>query len=92
MLVSQVASDFEQTAPSLRTTCIYGGSPYRPQEEAFRRGLDIVVGTPGRLLDHANRGNLILNETEFLILDEADQMLDMGFKEEMEKVRRDVLV
>ncbi|CAM9298724.1 unnamed protein product [Choristocarpus tenellus] len=96
-LAKQVATDFEMTAPSLRTTCIYGGAPYRPQacheprcdrsgEDAFRRGLDIVVGTPGRLLDHVDRGNLILSETAFLILDEADQMLDMGFKEEMEKV------
>lgn len=47
----------------------------------------MVVGTPGRLLDHVSRGTLQLSDAEFLILDEADQMLDMGFKEEMEKVR-----
>lgn len=46
----------------------------------------MVVGTPGRLLDHVGRGTLQLSDAEFLILDEADQMLDMGFKEEMEKV------
>lgn len=57
-----------------------------PQEDALRWGLDVVVGTPGRLLDHVGRGTLQLSDTEFLILDEADQMLDMGFKEEMEKV------
>lgn len=57
------------------------------QEDALRWGLDIVVGTPGRLLDHVGRGTLQLSDAEFLILDEADQMLDMGFKEEMEKVR-----
>ena len=45
-----------------------------------------MVGTPGRLLDHVDRGTLKLSDAEFLILDEADQMLDMGFKEEMEKV------
>ncbi|CAM9259489.1 unnamed protein product [Ascophyllum nodosum] len=85
-LAKQVASDFELTAPSLETTCIYGGAPYPPQQNALSRGLDIVVGTPGRLLDHVGRGTLRLMDTEFLILDEADQMLDMGFKEEMEKV------
>lgn len=58
------------------------------QEDALRWGLDVVVGTPGRLLDHVGRGTLQLSDAEFLILDEADQMLDMGFKEEMEKVRR----
>lgn len=47
-----------------------------------------MVGTPGRLLDHVDRGNLNLSEAEFIVLDEADQMLDMGFKEEMEKARR----
>ncbi|CAN0165128.1 unnamed protein product [Pylaiella littoralis] len=85
-LAKQVAADFELTAPSLKTTCIYGGAPYRPQEDALRWGLDVVVGTPGRLLDHVGRGTLQLCDAEFLILDEADQMLDMGFKEEMEKV------
>ncbi|CAN0087863.1 unnamed protein product, partial [Laminaria digitata] len=85
-LAKQVAADFEVTAPSLKTFCIYGGAPYRPQEDALRWGLDVVVGTPGRLLDHVGRGTLQLSDTEFLILDEADQMLDMGFKEEMEKV------
>lgn len=58
----------------------------REQEDALRWGLDVVVGTPGRLLDHVDRGNLHLSDAEFIILDEADQMLDMGFKEEMEKV------
>lgn len=48
--------------------------------------MDVVVGTPGRLLDHVGKGTLQLSEAEFIILDEADQMLDMGFKEEMEKV------
>ncbi|CAM9988704.1 unnamed protein product [Ectocarpus sp. 4 AP-2014] len=85
-LAKQVAADFELTAPSLKTTCIYGGAPYRPQEDALRWGLDVVVGTPGRLLDHVGRGTLQLSDAEFIILDEADQMLDMGFKEEMEKV------
>ncbi|CAM9683057.1 unnamed protein product, partial [Hapterophycus canaliculatus] len=85
-LAKQVAADFELTAPSLKTTCIYGGAPYRPQEDALRWGLDVVVGTPGRLLDHIGRGTLNLSDAEFVILDEADQMLDMGFKEEMEKV------
>ncbi|CAN0076427.1 unnamed protein product, partial [Phaeothamnion confervicola] len=87
-LARQVAEDFELTAPppALATTCIYGGAPYRPQEDALRRGVDVVVGTPGRILDLYERGALRLSEVQALVLDEADQMLDMGFKEEMEKV------
>lgn len=64
----------------------HGMAWHDSQEDALRWGLDVVVGTPGRLLDHVGRGTLQLSDAEFLILDEADQMLDMGFKEEMEKV------
>jgi ATP-dependent RNA helicase DDX21 len=85
-LAKQVSVDFETTAPRLKTISIYGGAPYRPQEEALRYGVDIVVGTPGRIIDHMERGTLKLDKIEFFVLDESDQMLDMGFKEEMEKV------
>ena len=64
----------------------FGGAPYEPQENALRRGVEFVVGTPGRVLDHLERGNLDLSELKWFILDEADRMLDMGFNEDVEKV------
>ena len=64
----------------------FGGAPFEPQEYALRRGIEFVVGTPGRVLDHLERGNLQLNELQWFILDEADRMLDMGFSEDVEKV------
>lgn len=86
-LAKQVADEFEATAPpNLRSVCIYGGAPYRPQEEALRRGVQVVVGTPGRIIDHIDRGTLRLDGLRFLILDEADSMLDMGFKDEIQRV------
>ena len=86
-LAKQVADEFEACAPAtLRSVCIYGGAPYRPQEEALRRGVQVVVGTPGRILDHIERGTLKLSGLRFLILDEADSMLDMGFKDDIQKV------
>jgi len=64
---------------ALKFFAITGGSPYPPQLRAIRGGLDIVIATPGRLLDHINNNNIQLNEVETFILDEADRMLDMGF-------------
>jgi ATP-dependent RNA helicase RhlE len=71
---------------SLRSTKIYGGVNIRPQMERLDRGVDIVVATPGRLLDHAERGTIKLNEIEFLVLDEADRMLDLGFIDDILRV------
>jgi ATP-dependent RNA helicase RhlE len=71
---------------SLRTTAILGGTPYGPQFRDLGRPIDLVVGTPGRLIDHLERGSLDLSRLEVLILDEADRMLDMGFKEDVEKI------
>ncbi|DAZ96216.1 TPA: hypothetical protein N0F65_012578 [Lagenidium giganteum] len=85
-LAKQVASEFEQTAPTLETVCIYGGASYASQNDAFRKGVDILVGTTGRVIDHIERGNLRLHACEFLILDEADTMLEMGFREDVQKV------
>lgn len=64
---------------SLRSTMIYGGVNIQAQIERLHRGVDIVVATPGRLLDHAQRGTVNLSRIEFLVLDEADRMLDLGF-------------
>ncbi|TDH72886.1 hypothetical protein CCR75_009456 [Bremia lactucae] len=85
-LAKQVASEFELTGPSLSTVCIYGGASYQSQNHAFRSGVDILVGTTGRVIDHIDRGSLRLHDCEFLILDEADTMLEMGFREDIQKV------
>ncbi|KAI9922878.1 hypothetical protein PsorP6_000788 [Peronosclerospora sorghi] len=85
-LAKQVASEFELSGPSLSTVCIYGGASYQSQNNAFRSGVDILVGTTGRVIDHIDRGNLRLHNCEFLILDEADTMLEMGFREDVQKV------
>lgn len=68
---------------SLRSTMIYGGVNIQAQIERLHRGVDIVVATPGRLLDHAERNTINLSKIEFLVLDEADRMLDLGFIDEI---------
>ena len=70
----------------LKELSIYGGVDIKRQTKFLRRGLDIVVATPGRLLDHINRGNIDLSKVELLILDEADRMLDMGFIRDIRKI------
>ena len=70
----------------LRVACIYGGVGFGPQEDALRDGVEFVVGTPGRILDHMRRGNLDLRGIEVAILDEADEMLGMGFFEDVTKI------
>lgn len=67
---------------------IYGGRPYEPQIEALGRGVDVVVGTPGRLLDLAQQGHLQLGGLSVLVLDEADEMLDLGFLPDIERILR----
>ncbi|MBY0345654.1 MAG: DEAD/DEAH box helicase, partial [Neisseriaceae bacterium] len=71
---------------ALRVTTIYGGVDIKPQAEALRRGVEIVIATPGRLLDHLSQSHLQLNKIEILILDEADRMLDMGFINDIRKI------
>ena len=68
----------------LRVLPIYGGAAYRPQLEGLTRGVDVVVATPGRAIDHLNRGSLRLDEVRCVVLDEADEMLDMGFQDDIE--------
>ncbi len=85
-LALQVSREFEATAPHLAICTVYGGSPFGPQVGAMQRGIDAIVGTPGRICDHIERGNLRLIDLRFLVLDEADLMLDMGFQDEMQKV------
>ena len=70
----------------LRSTIIFGGVGINPQKDALRRGVDILIATPGRLLDHAGQRTVDLSEIEILVLDEADRMLDMGFIHDIRKV------
>lgn len=67
---------------------VYGGTPVPPQVQTLRQGVDIVVGTPGRVLDHIKRGSLKLGKLKFVVLDEADRMLDVGFRPDIEKILR----
>jgi len=71
---------------SLRSTLVYGGVGIQPQIEALKRGVDILVATPGRLLDHVGQKTVSLSHVEILVLDEADRMLDMGFIHDIRKV------
>jgi ATP-dependent RNA helicase RhlE len=73
---------------NLRSTAIYGGVPQRPQEDALKKGVDIVVATPGRLLDLVTQGLVKLSNVEVFVLDEADRMLDMGFLPDIRQVVR----
>jgi superfamily II DNA/RNA helicase len=74
----------------LSVVSIYGGRPYEPQIEALRAGADVVVGTPGRLLDLAQQGHLQLGGLSVLVLDEADEMLDLGFLPDIERILRQI--
>lgn len=70
------------------TVAVYGGKPIREQIEKLKRGADVVVGTPGRVIDHISRGTLALDKLSFVVLDEADRMLDIGFRPDIEKILR----
>jgi len=86
-LARQIGKEFELVAPGrLKAVCIYGGAPYLPQENALRRGVDIVIGTPGRVIDMLDRGCLKLSEVRHVILDEADEMLNIGFADAIDKI------
>ena len=88
-LAIQVAEAFQSysaSMPGFRVLPVYGGQPYGLQLSALRRGVHVVVGTPGRVIDHLDRGTLDLSELKTLVLDEADEMLRMGFIDDVEAV------
>ncbi|XVF50718.1 hypothetical protein PTKIN_Ptkin04bG0125000 [Pterospermum kingtungense] len=87
-LAKQVFEDFEVYGEVLGLTscCLYGGAPYHIQEMKLKRGVDIVIGTPGRIKDHIERGNIHLGSLKFRVLDEADEMLRMGFVDDVELI------
>nr|XP_042712877.1 nucleolar RNA helicase 2 isoform X2 [Chrysemys picta bellii] len=85
-LAIQVARDFKDVTKKLTVACFYGGTPYNGQIEHIRNGIDILVGTPGRIKDHLQNGKLDLSNVKHVVLDEVDQMLDMGFAEQVEEI------
>src|SRR3954470_21825536 len=91
-LALQVAEAFESYAANLKGVHllpVYGGQGYGIQLSALRRGVHIVVGTPGRIMDHLEKGTLDLSQLKYLVLDEADEMLKMGFAEDVETILAD---
>lgn len=85
-LARQVEKEFCESAPNLDTLCVYGGTPISRQMNSLDHGVDVVVGTPGRIIDLIKRGALNLSEVQFVVLDEADQMLAVGFEEDVEMI------
>ncbi|MGD9720621.1 MAG: DEAD/DEAH box helicase [Pirellulales bacterium] len=89
-LAVQVREEVVKLAHGRRvhSVAVYGGKPIRGQIDKLSRGAEIVIGTPGRVLDHMSRGTLKLSDLTFIVLDEADRMLDIGFRPDIEKILR----
>lgn len=89
-LVIQIHEESEKLAPTsqLKTVAIYGGQRFGKQTSAMGGGFDLAVGSPGRVIDHLGRGTLNLANVKFVVLDEADRMLDIGFRPDIEKILR----
>jgi ATP-dependent RNA helicase DeaD len=89
-LAVQVRDEFVKLSYGrpIKSVAVYGGKPIRSQIEKLRDGVHVVVGTPGRVLDHLARGTIRLDELEIVVLDEADRMLDIGFRPDIEKILR----
>ncbi|MCR8723295.1 DEAD/DEAH box helicase [Frigidibacter sp. ROC022] len=87
-LAAQVAENFDTYAKNHRLTkaLLIGGVSFKDQDVAIDRGVDVLIATPGRLLDHRERGKLILNDVKVMVIDEADRMLDMGFIPDIERI------
>jgi len=86
MQVAEAIESFAAHIPGLQVIAVYGGSPFLPQQRALKGGAQVVVGTPGRVIDHLERHTLRLDNVGFLVLDEADEMLRMGFAEDVDKI------
>ncbi|MBL8799011.1 MAG: DEAD/DEAH box helicase [Planctomycetia bacterium] len=89
-LVVQVTQEALKLAPSkhFRALAVYGGQRFGEQLRALKKGVNLVVGTPGRVLDHLGRGTLVLGRVRYAVLDEADRMLDIGFRPDIERILR----
>ncbi|WP_418950758.1 DEAD/DEAH box helicase [Rothia nasimurium] len=87
--VAEAFSSYATEMPDFTVLPVYGGSPYGPQLAGLKRGAQVVVGTPGRVIDHLKKGSLDLSNLQYLVLDEADEMLRMGFAEDVEQILAD---
>ncbi|MDB2613675.1 DEAD/DEAH box helicase [Chlamydiales bacterium] len=90
MQVSEESVKFTKRFPQIKTVCIFGGVPYPVQNRQLSHYHEILVATPGRLIDHLNRGRINFSRLELLILDEADRMLDMGFVEPVLEIKEHI--
>ncbi|HWS58933.1 MAG TPA: DEAD/DEAH box helicase [Actinotalea sp.] len=86
MQVAEALESFAVNLPGLGIVAVYGGSPFLPQQRALARGAQVVVGTPGRVMDHLDRHTLRFDAMRFVVLDEADEMLRMGFAEDVDTI------
>lgn len=92
-LAIQVAEELKRLARykrNLHTLPVYGGQSIKRQIKVLKKGVQVIIGTPGRVMDHLRRGTLQLSDVDFLVLDEADVMLDMGFIDDIEKILEDI--
>jgi ATP-dependent RNA helicase DeaD len=89
-LALQIATEADKLAPSRKFRCVpvYGGTGMQRQLTELARGCDLVVGTPGRVIDHLQRGSMALAQVRYAVLDEADRMLDIGFRDDIERILR----
>ncbi|NLZ40861.1 MAG: DEAD/DEAH box helicase, partial [Comamonadaceae bacterium] len=87
-LADQVAANVAKYAQhtQLRSTVVFGGIDMKPQTEELRKGVEVLIATPGRLLDHIEAKNAVLNQVEYVVLDEADRMLDIGFLPDLQRI------
>jgi superfamily II DNA/RNA helicase len=87
-LADQVANNIKAYAQhsNLRVTVVFGGIDMKPQTEELRKGVEVLIATPGRLLDHIEAKNCVLNQVEYVVLDEADRMLDIGFLPDLQRI------
>jgi len=91
-LAAQVDDSFRKYGKhsDLDVAAVFGGVPIEPQERALRQGVDVIVATPGRLIDHIERQNVVFDDLEVLVLDEADRMLDMGFAPQINRIVNEI--
>ena len=91
-LAAQVDDSFRKYGihSGLEVAAVFGGVPIEPQERALRGGVDVIVATPGRLIDHMERQNVVFDDLEVLVLDEADRMLDMGFAPQINRIVNEI--
>lgn len=89
-LAKQVGDDFQAISTTLRTCCVYGGMPYEKQLSDLKKGVDVLAGTPGRIMDFIQTNQIDLSHVEHVVLDEVDRMLDMGFQDSVEEILKHV--